>query len=336
MSSRTIVMGVVLCTAMAAGTLLWAQVSLVDPKLPKYQAVSGIAGNLNSIGSDTMNNLVTLLAEGFKKFYPNVNIQIEGKGSSTAPPALISGTAQLGPMSREMKASEIAEFERKFGYKPTPVIVAVDALAVYVHRDNPIACLTIPQVDAIFSSTRRCGHPRPIDRWGDLGLTGPWAAQPIRLYGRNAASGTYGYFKEHALCNGDFRNEVKELPGSATVVQSVAKDRFGIGYSGIGYRTPGVRAVPLASKEGEPCVEATSENALSGKYPLARPLYIYVNKAPNRPLDPLVREFLRFALSREGQEAVAKSGFTPVPRSVADRELAKVGVEQLAKVEAGR
>lgn len=319
---RTVV-GAVLGTA-AVGTLLWAQVSLVDPQLPVYRPVGGIAGTLNSIGSDTMLNLMTLAAEGFKKFYPNVNIQVEGKGSATAPPALISGTAQLGPMSREMKASEIADFERKFGYKPTPVIVAVDALAVYVHRDNPIACLTIPQVDAVFSATRRCGHPKSIQRWGDLGLTGPWAAQPIRLYGRNAASGTYGYFKEHALCNGDYRNEVKELPGSATVVQSVAQDRYGIGYSGIGYQTPGVRAVPLAAREGAPCVPATPENALSGKYPLARPLYIYVNKAPNRPLDPLVREFLRFVLSRDGQEAIVKSGFLPVPRSVAERELSKV------------
>lgn len=314
-----------LLTLVVPAGLLWAQVSLVDPTIPAYRPVSGIGGNLNSIGSDTMNNLVTLLAEGFKKFYPNVNIQVEGKGSSTAPPALRSGTAQLGPMSREMKASEVADFERKFGYKPTPVIVAVDALAVYVHRDNPLACLTVPQVDAIFSSTRRCGYPRPIQRWGDLGLTGPWASQPLRLYGRNAASGTYGYFKEHALCNGDFRNEVKELPGSASVVQSVAQDRFGIGYSGIGYQTPGVRAVPLAPKEGAPCEAATPENALTGKYPLARPLYIYVNKAPNRPLDPLVREFLRFALSREGQEAVAKSGYIPLPKSVIDRELAKVG-----------
>ncbi len=301
-----------------------AQLSLLDPSLPEYRPVGGISGNLNAIGSDTMNNLMALLAEGFKQHYPNVRIQIEGKGSSTAPPALISGTAQLGPMSRKMKVSEIDAFEKKYGYKPTAVVVAIDALAVYVNKDNPIRCLTIPQVDAIFSSTRRCGYPRPIRRWGDLGLTGPWANQPIRLYGRNAASGTYGYFKEHALCRGDYRSEVKELPGSSTVVQSVATDRYGIGYSGIGYRTASVRAVPLARKPGAKCVAATPENALSGRYPLARTLQIYINKPPNRPLDPLVREFLLFALSRQGQATVIKSGYIPLPEKFAQRERKKI------------
>ena len=310
--------------ALLATGAVFAQVSLVDPKLPHYQPASGISGTLNSVGSDTMNNLMTLWAEGFRKFYPNVRIQIEGKGSSTAPPALIQGTAQLGPMSRRMKASEIAAFEKRFGYPPTRIITAVDALAIYVNKDNPVRGLTIPQVDAIFSRTRRCGYPHDIRFWGQVGLTGPWERAPIRLYGRNAASGTYGYFKEHALCKGDFKNTVKELPGSASVVQSVAADRFGIGYSGIGYRTAGVRTVPLAPKEGDPFIDATPENALKGTYPLARPLQIYINQPPNRPVTPLVREFILFVLSYEGQMETVKAGYIPLPLNVLLKEREKI------------
>jgi phosphate transport system substrate-binding protein len=292
----------------------------VDADLPAYASVSGVSGSLSSVGSDTLNNLMTLWAEGFKRFYPAATIQIEGKGSSTAPPALIAGTAQLGPMSRAMKGTEIDEFEKKFGYKPTPVRVAVDALAVFVNKDNPIKCMTLAQVDAVFSKSRRAGHPEEIINWGDLGLEGDWAGRPISLYGRNSASGTYGFFKDTALRNGDFKDSVKEQPGSASVVQGITVDRFGIGYSGIGYTTSGVRALPLAGEGGE-CVEATAENAYSGKYPMARFLYVYVNKAPGKPLPPLTREFVRLVLSREGQEVVVKDGYFPIPAAIAQDEL---------------
>ncbi len=284
----------------------------VDAAIKPYQKVSGVSGNLNSIGSDTLNNLMTLWAEGFKKVYPNVQIQIEGKGSSTAPPALISGTAQLGPMSREMKPSEIDDFEKKFGYPPTKIKVAIDALAVYVNKDNPLKALTLPQVDALFSKGRACGYPKDITTWADLGLTGAWVGKPLSLYGRNSASGTYGFFKEHALCNGDYKDTVKEQPGSASVVQGVAEDQYGIGYSGIGYKTSGVRAVPLSKKEGEPFVDTDPQDVYAGRYPLSRFLYVYVNKAPNKSLDPLVRQFLLYVLSKEGQEVVVKDGYLPL------------------------
>ncbi len=300
-----------------------AEVLKVDSALPAYKAVSGVSGNLSSVGSDTLNNLMTFWAETFNKFYPNVKIQIEGKGSSTAPPALISGTAQLGPMSRPMKGTEIDAFEKKFGYKPTGLRSAVDALAVFVNKDNPIKCLTIAQVDAIFSKSRRYGYKEGIKTWGQLGLTGDWANRPISLFGRNSASGTYGFFKDHALKNGDYKDELKEQPGSASVVQGVAVDRYAIGYSGIGYTTAGVRAVPLAEKEGGTCGEATVANAYSGKYPLSRFLFIYVNRAPGKRLDPLTSEFIGLVLSKEGQEVVIKDGFFPIPNSVAKEELSK-------------
>ena len=308
---------------------LWSALGLadvlkVDPALSSYKAVSGVSGNLSSIGSDTMNNLMTLWGEGFGKFYPNVKLQIEGKGSSTAPPALIAGTAQLGPMSRPMKGTEIDAFEKKFGYKPTGLRSSVDALAVFVNKDNPINCLTFAQLDAIFSKSRRQGYKEDIKTWGQLGLTGDWANRPISLFGRNSASGTYGFFKEHALKNGDYKDEVKEQPGSASVVQGVTVDRYAMGYSGIGYATAGVRAVPLAEKAGGACVEATAENSYAGKYPLARFLYVYVNNAPGKGLDPLMREFVRFMFTRQGQEVVIKDGYFPVPNSIAKEELGKV------------
>ncbi|HYN20719.1 MAG TPA: phosphate ABC transporter substrate-binding protein [Thermoanaerobaculia bacterium] len=296
----------------------------VDPALPAYQKTGGISGNLSSVGSDTLNNLMTLWTEEFKRNYPNVRIQVEGKGSSTAPPALIQGTAQLGPMSREMKASEIDEFEKKYGYKPTPIRVAIDALAVFVHRDNPLEQLTLPEVDAIFSKNRSCGHPKEISTWGDAGVSGALAGQRMSLYGRNSASGTYGFFKEHALCKGDFKDTVKEQPGSASVVQGVSQDRTGIGYSGIGYRTSGIKTLALAKAAGQRYQGTDPETVLSGEYPLSRFLYVYVNQPPGQPLSPLVREFLRYVLNREGQQVVVKDGYLPLPAKTAQEEQAKI------------
>ncbi len=295
----------------------------LDPELVAYKSVSGVSGNISSVGSDTLNNLMTHWAESFQRFYPNAKVQIEGKGSSTAPPALISGTAQLGPMSREMKGTELDAFEKKYGYKPTPIRTSVDALAVFVNKDNPIKCLSFKQVDGIFSKTRRQGG-EDIATGGQLGLTGEWANKPLSLYGRNSASGTYGFFKEHTLKNGDFKDTVKEQPGSAAVVQGVTVDRYAIGYSGIGYATAGVRAVPLTEKDGGKCVEATADNAYSGSYPLARFLYVYVNKAPGKPLDPLTREFVKLIVSREGQEGVLKDGYFPIPAAIAKEEQNKI------------
>lgn len=313
-------------TARRAGPILFVLAATVgaieiDPSLPDYRPVSGVSGRLKSVGSDTLNNLMTLWAEGFNARYPAVSIEIEGKGSSTAPPALIAGTAHFGPMSRPMKGNEIDQFERRFGYKPSAIRGAIDALGVYVHKDNPIACLSLPQVDAIFSKTRLGGHPRDIRTWGDLGLGGEYADRPIALYGRNSASGTYGYFKDVALYGGDFKDSVKELPGSSTVVQGVASDRFGIGYSGVGYKTADVRSVPIAEREGEPCYDLTPENTYAGRYPIARFLYIYVNKHPARRLDPLRAEFIRYVYSRQGQEAVIRDGYYPITGYVARQDL---------------
>jgi phosphate transport system substrate-binding protein len=297
----------------------------VDPKLQPYKAVSGVSGNMKSVGSDTLNNLMTLWSEGFRAAYPGVKVSIEGKGSSTAPPALIEGTAQFGPMSRQMKAKETDAFEKKFGFKPSVVRVAVDSLAVFVNKDNPIKCLTLKQLDGIFSKTRK-GGGKDIKTWGDLGLTGEWADKPISLYGRNSASGTYGYFKKVALFNGDYRDSVKEQPGSSAVVQGVASDKYAMGYSGVGYKTADVRVVPLAEKKGK-CFEANATNAYSGDYPLARFLYIYFNKKPNQPLNPLMAQFIKYIYSKQGQMIVIKDGFYPVSNALAQEDMKKVGIK---------
>lgn len=298
----------------------------LDPELKPYEPVSGISGSINSIGSDTMNNLMALWAEGFRKFYPNVTPEIEGKGSSTAPPALISGAANFAPMSRLMKDAEIDEFKKKFGYEPTLLQTGIDVIAIYVHKDNPLESLTLKQVDAIFSQNRLGGYSDNISTWGGVGLEGEWANMPISLYGRNAASGTYGYFKTNALFGGDFKSSVKEQPGSSAVIQGIATDKAGIGYSGIGYMTADVRAVALGI-EGVGAFEPNGENGYTGDYPLSRFLYVYVNYQPGSELDPLRREFIKYIFSRNGQEDVMKQGYYPINAGIARRNLERFGIE---------
>ncbi|WP_318437041.1 PstS family phosphate ABC transporter substrate-binding protein [Photobacterium leiognathi] len=316
-------LGLVTALWLSGSTGAYAQTS--DVALMPYKRVSGISGNLSSVGSDTLANLMTYWAEEFKRRYPNVNIQIQTAGSSTAPTALVEATAQIGPMSRMMKTKEVEAFEQEYGYKPTAIKVAVDALAVFVHEDNPLKGINFEQLDAIYSRTLRCGGLEPINQWGQLGLTGSWQNRGIQLFGRNSVSGTYGYFKKRALCRGDFRNNVNEQPGSASVVQSVSTSLNAIGYSGIGYKTTGIKAIPVA-REGDDYVEATIENSVNGRYPLSRFLYVYVNKHPNKPLAPMEGEFLRFILSSDGQKIVQKDGYIPLPVAVVEQNLAKLGL----------
>lgn len=303
--------------ALGLAVTVSGQAADVDVKLPAYKKVSGVSGTLNSVGSDTLNNMMALWAESFQALYPNVKIQIEGKGSSTAPPALIEGSSHIGPMSRQMKATEIDAFEKKFGYKPSAVGVAIDALAVFVHKDNPAKGLTLKQIDSSFSSTFKLGG-KPAKNWGDLGLSGAWSNRAISLYGRNSASGTYGVFKDIALSKGDYASNVKEQPGSSAVVQGIGSDLGGLGYSGYGYKTSSVRALPV---NGYP---PSADNALSGKYPLGRVLYVYYNHKPGTKLDATTREFLKFTLSQLGQEVVVKDGYFPLNAGAANRFRSKL------------
>jgi phosphate transport system substrate-binding protein len=219
-------------------------------------------------------------------------------------------------MSREMKSSEIDAFEKQFGYVPTEVKVAVDALAVFVHKDNPLKGLTLKQVDSVFSSTFAWAATRST-RGTSLG----WAADSRAGRSRSMAATAPPaptVLQGECAGKGDYPATVKEQPGSSSVVTGIASDLYAMGYSGIGYKTSGVNAIALSARKGEKAFEPNPENCLSGDYPLARFLYVYVNKNPNRPLDPLTREFLKFVLARQGQDVVAKDGYFPMPAALAE------------------
>jgi phosphate transport system substrate-binding protein len=298
----------------------------LDQNLPSYQSVPGVAGELKSIGSDTLKNEMAGWAKGFMALYPGVKIDIQAQGSGTAPPALLAGASQLGPMSRPMSSQELDEFEAKYHYRPSSVRVAVDALAVYVNKANPVACLSLPQLNAIFSSTRDITGGGDIRTWGDAGGSGEWATKPISLYGRNDLSGTYEFFRDQVLYKGVYKADVKAQPDSESVVGAITNDVAGIGYSGIGFKTEGVRAVPLSSATGGQCFDTSAQSTLSGSYPIARYLFIYLNKKPGEGLDPLRREFVKFILSKDGQAIAEAGGFYSITSTMREEELRKLGI----------
>ncbi len=317
--------------AMIANVLAISTAFALDSNLPAYQTTSGISGQIKSVGSDTLSHEMALWAKGFMERYPDVRIEIDAKGSATAPPALLEGASQFAPMSRPMTAGEVNAFETKYGYKPSGFRVAMDALAIYVNKDNPIACLALPQLNQIFSSTRKVTGGDGIKTWGQLGLSGEWAAKPIALYGRNSISGTYEFFREMVLYSGEYKQELKQQPGSEAVVQNVADDKYAIGYSGLGFKTDGVRTVPLSSSLGGDCYDTSADATLSGKYPIARYLYVYLNKKPGETLDPLRSEFVKYILSKEGQTQAEGGGFYSITNDIREQDLKKLGIAALAQ-----
>lgn len=292
----------------------------IDSALPEYERVSGVSGAVRSMGSDTMNNIMTGWGEEFTRFYPAVQVEVEGKGSSTAPPALIEGQAQFGPMSRPMKAGEVDKFKEAFGYEPTLLRTGIDCLAVFVHKDCPLNEISLDQIAEIF------GASSGEMTWGDIGVEdASWVDQPISLYGRNSASGTYGYFKSVGLGGDDYKETVKEQPGSSAVVQAIAAEPYAMGYSGIGYINPSVKALSVSFDGGE-SFQPNAEYAGTGDYPLARFLYVYVNKDPRETFEPLRAEFIRMIFSRTGQQTVEQYGYFPVSGELAREELSRVGL----------
>lgn len=288
-------------------------------EVPSYERVPGVAGKISSVGSDTLANLMTFWSQEFKTLYPQVGFQIQASGSSTAPPALLEGTATIGPMSRELKPSEIRDFVREHGYPPTVLKVAMDAIAIFVDRRNPLSGMSLDQVDAVFSETQFCGSNQKIERWQQLGLDEDGYRSPIRTFGRNSVSGTYGLFKIMALCDGDFKNTVNEQPGSASVVLSVASGTGAIGYAAYGYKTAGVRALPLGESLDN-LIPLSIETVRNETYPFSRFLYLVINKKPGEPLPTLEREFLRYILSKEGQRQVVRDGYFPIREDVLVRQ----------------
>ena len=312
----------------------------LPPGIPKYIPVKNLSGPLSSVGADTMESLMQLWIEGFTHIYPDVHFTMEAKASGTAAPALISGTAQLGPVAREMLPGEEDAFRQKYGYPPTPIAVAggsyrtpgfTHAIAFFVNKQNPIEKLSFQQLDAIFSMTRKGGYKQDITTWGQLGLTGEWADAPLHLYGLKRPNGIAHFLQIRILQGAEYKDGIHEyttvgsLPALDAIAQEVGKDRLGIGYSGFSSLAPDVKAVALAKTSAGPYYAGTFDEVVSQKYPLSRFIYIYVNKAPGKPFSPLVREFLKFALSNEGQQAVVSQGvFLPLPAKTLSLERAKL------------
>lgn len=286
---------------------------VVDPHIQSYAKATGVSGGLTVAGSEMMKALSHRWEGKLREFYPGLAIQIHGIGSETGPPALLEGKAQIAAMSRQLTKKEIEDFTKRFGYEPTEVPVAADALSVFVHRDNPISGMTLPELDAVFCKEHRGGLNEDRISWSQFGLPGEWSAATISVIGRNKVSGTATFFREQVCGNGDFRDTMKTEAGSASVVMGVKKDRYAVGFSGIGYRTSSVRPIPLAAAKDKPFIEPTFETVTDGTYPLRRHLFLYVNKSPKEAISPAVMEFVKFAVSFEGQQAVIQEGFFPLP-----------------------
>ncbi|MFI4968846.1 MAG: PstS family phosphate ABC transporter substrate-binding protein [Lysobacterales bacterium] len=277
-------------------------------------AQTGLSGSLTSVGSDTASALVTRWASAFQAQHPGARIQVQAPGSASAPIALIEGAADLGSMSRPMNAGEQSRFAARYGYPPTEVVVARDAIVVFVHPDNPLTRITLADLDAIYSATRRCGRARAIRRWSDLepAANAAIGATPLLATGRNASSGTHELFRESALCGGEYRPDVIAWPGNGAVVATVAANRGAIGYAGIGYVNGLVKPLALARSGTEVAIAPDLANVTQGRYPLSRALYVYVNRRPGRALAALPDAFLAYALSDAGQALVAREGFVPL------------------------
>lgn len=312
--------------ALAVGTCLaWSSPAAgqvrpgLDPQIAAYQPTSALSGSLSISGSETMRPITESWAADLKQLYPGLKLSVTSEGSEAGLAKLMEGKAQIAAMSRRMNKQEISEFIREFGYEPTEVPVAVDALAVFVHKDNPLEGLTLAEVDAIFSNERRRGLKYPLLTWGDLLLDGEWREAPLHLYGRNVKSGTTTFFREHVLSGAPVKNTMTVAPGSASVVIELMKDRFGIGFSSIGYQTSGVRALPLASVQGGRYVVPSFQSAMDGSYPLRRNLYLYVNKLPKAAPPAPLAEYVKFALSQQGQQAVLAQGYYPLATTELNR-----------------
>jgi len=307
----------------AVSSSVWGQLKPeLDAKIPAYQPVTSLSGEVSIAGSETMQPLTEAWAERLRLLYPSLKVHVSGLGSETGLALLFEGKVPIAAMSRKMKPQEIVEFKREFGYEPTEVPVGIDALAVYVHSDNPLPGLTLAELDAIFSDERRRGLLYNLRQWSDFMLEGEWTNAPIRLYSPNHLSGTASFFREHVCNEAPLKKHVNMLAGSASVVVAIAQDRMGIGFSGIGYRTSEVRTIPIASVAGGRFVEPTFQSAMDGSYPLRRSLYLYINRAPKSPVSPAVAEYVKFALSQQGQQSIVAKGYYPLPAQEITRYLA--------------
>ena len=294
---------------------IWATLGSADAETEE------VAGTLGAVGSDTLAGLMLRWGEQLSSRYPGIRLQLQAAGSASAPTALLAGTTRLGPMSRPMTDGEWGAFVERHGYPPLELTIARDALVVVVHRHNPLESLTLAELDAVFSDTRRCGAESAIDRWSQLGVSLP--RERIVLHGRNVASGTHGLFRREALCGGHFRLRLNEHPGSAAAVAAVAADTSAIGYAGLNHLTASVRAVAWPDAQGRRHLPSP-DTVRSGDYPLTRDLYLYVNLPPGGELPGPERAFLDLVLSSEGQAIVEEVGFVTLSEAALEGQRARL------------
>jgi len=308
----------------------------LDARIPAYHPLIPLKGQLTISGSDSMKPLIQAWTDDLKRRHPAMKVTLGADGSQTGLTALLEHQTEVAAMSRRMASSEIAEFLKEYGYEPVEVPVALDALAIFVHQDNPLAGLSLAELDSMFCRERRRGLDYPVRSWGLVGLVDDWFEAPIRIYGRDGNSGSSYFFLEEVCKGGTFFPHMIKAQGPASVVMDLMKDPQGIGFSGIGYRTSTIRPVPLASVKGGRYVEPSFETVLDGSYPLKRTLYLYVARPPQKDPNPIVRELVRFALSQQGQQLALDHGFFPLPLVEITRVSAKWSAPAPSETQDGR
>ncbi|MDP9049188.1 MAG: substrate-binding domain-containing protein [Acidobacteriota bacterium] len=307
----------------------------VDPAIPAYRPVKGLSGTLKGVESNTVTVLQQKWIDGFTKIYPNVKISVDIGGSGQGGPRLTNGSADFAFIAREMMGREETPFIDKFGYRPLAISVSGGSLAVkaftdcvvfIVNKDNPLNEITYPQLDAIYSATHNRGIKESITTWGQLGLTGEWVDKPIHAWGVEIPNGYDNFVNMHVLANGQWREGIQSQKTVIPLSDKVAADKYAISYTGLAWDTnPGTKVLRLSVHPGDPAIEPTFENVTSQKYPLARTIYIFVNREPDKSLTPVLREFIRYTLSREGQQAIVDDRiFTPLPAAMDATEAKKL------------
>jgi phosphate transport system substrate-binding protein len=314
----------------------------VDPSIAAWkpgEVKSVPEEEINLVGADVMDEICLGWAKIYREAYPRLSVTLDLRASGAGAPGLISGKGDLAPVGREMLPAEEKAFVDKFGYEPFRIRVATGSVGslgktatsiVLVDKDNPIKGLSLAQLDAIYSTTRKRGDA-DIKTWGDLGLSGDWATRPIHKYGLKSPNGIEWFFKIEVMQMGDYKNDIEFVKGRGfthafnVAAEDMAQHPGGITYALLANVTPNVKVVPLSAKDGGPYLAPTLENVYAHKYPLSRYVYLYVNRKPGTALEPKVKEFLKMVLSRQGQDVVAKEGvYIPLLPEVVKEELAKL------------
>ncbi|MDR3684336.1 MAG: substrate-binding domain-containing protein [Geothrix sp.] len=303
------------CLAFAQTQIL--RMPKVDPAIPTYVSSGSLTGTIESIGADSLADVWDEWQQAFRAQHPGVQFKVVQTLSKTALDALMAGTVPLIHMAREMTIPEYQAFEKKWGYPPTKVLICFDAFIVFVNSSNPIKEIGMDQLDAVLSTTRAAGYPKDIETWGDLGGRGDWAKRPIHVYFRAEGTASWSVVKDLVLQKGTFKPKIIDKPDYPSIADAVLTDANGLAIGTLATWYSRNRTLAVIPLQGRDALMPTQENVTSGRYPMSKGFFLYVNHAPGKALPPVLAEFLNFALSREGQQAVAQSSLYPLPADLA-------------------